>query len=67
MKREILKLKRHVSFCCPGHDTFPNETYNSRRSKHARARDKQLEHQVARSISKRQLRDEVLESELESE
>jgi hypothetical protein len=61
MKREILKHKRHVSFCCPGHDTFPNETYKSRRSKHARARDKKLEHQVARSMAKRELREEVAE------
>lgn len=64
MKREILKHKRHVSTCCPGHDTFPNETYKSRRSKHARARDKKLEHQVARSMAKRDLREEV---ELESQ
>lgn len=61
MKREILKHKRHVNDCCPGHDTFPNETYTSRRSKHARARDKKLEHQVARSMAKRKLRDEVVE------
>jgi hypothetical protein len=55
MKREILLTKRmkHVSGCCPGHDTFPNDTYASRRSKKARARDKQAEHQAARSIQKR--------------
>jgi len=57
MKREILSHKRGVCGCCPGHDTFPAETYNSRRSKKARARDKKLEHQVARQIVKRTLND----------
>lgn len=33
MKRDILTLRRGDCGCCPGHDTFPNETYNSRRSK----------------------------------
>lgn len=55
MKREILNFKRHVCGCCPGHDDYPGETYRSRRSKKARARDKKLEHQHARSLAKRHL------------
>jgi hypothetical protein len=55
MRREIASFKRQVSGCCPGHDTFPCETYSSNRSKRARARDKQLEHQMARSLHKRAL------------
>lgn len=54
MKREIEKLRRGDSGCCPGHDLFPTETYNSRRSKRARARDKKAEHQMVRTIQKRQ-------------
>ncbi len=55
MKREVLRSVRakHISGCCPGHDTFPAETYGSRRSKKARARDKQKEHQYARTLAKR--------------
>jgi hypothetical protein len=58
MRREILTVKRgrDVSGCCPGHDDFPHETYRSRRSKRARARDKKIEHQYARSLLKRGVR-----------
>lgn len=59
MKREILNHKRGVCGCCPGHDEFPTETYNNNRSKQARSRDKKLEHQVARTINKRKLKQEV--------
>ena len=38
--------------CCPGHDVFPKETYNSRRSKKARSRDKKLSSKMARHILK---------------
>ena len=55
MKRQILQVKRRVCECCPGHDVYPNETYKNRRSKKARARDKKIEHQHARSILKRRL------------
>ena len=57
MKREILIAKPFsgLSGCCPGHDTYPTETYGNRRSKKARARDKALEHQHARSIAKRNM------------
>jgi hypothetical protein len=64
MKREILQTKRmkHISGCCPGHDTYPVEAYNSRRSQKARSRDKKSEHQAARSIQRRALMSEVEES-----
>ena len=38
--------------CCPGHDLFPSETYNSRRSKKARSRDKKLSSKMGRHIQK---------------
>lgn len=62
MKRELflVKIRKHVNGCCPGHDDFPNETYRSSRSKKARARDKKLEHQYARSLIKRKLRKEIM-------
>jgi hypothetical protein len=60
MKREIEMLKGAVvSDCCPGHDTYPVETYRNRRSKKARSRDKQIEHQHARSIQKQNLQKEI--------
>lgn len=65
MKREILNVIPHnwnITGCCPGHDVYPNETYGSRRSKRARARDIKIEHQHARSILKRNLRKEVAEN-----
>jgi hypothetical protein len=54
--RDIDKIKPGTHGCCPGHDTFPSETYRSRRSKKARSRDKKLEHRYIRSLLKRQLR-----------
>lgn len=62
MKREILHhspFNWNISGCCPGHDVYPSETYKSRRSKKARARDKKLEHQHARSIAKRNMKGEL--------
>lgn len=58
--RDLIKLRRGDCGCCPGHDTFPNDTYNSNRSKRARARDIKREHQVVRQIQKRQLRADML-------
>lgn len=58
MRRELLDHIR-VSSCCPGHDHFPSDTYSSRRSKRARARDKKMEHQVARSKRRAGVRREV--------
>lgn len=57
MKRLILSFKRGVCGCCPGHDQFPNDTYKSRRSKKARSRDKKVEHQMARTLMKRNLKE----------
>jgi hypothetical protein len=59
MKREILTKRRDVSGCCPGHDQYPAETYRNNRSVRARARDKKLEHQHARTLGKRELRTEA--------
>lgn len=57
--RDIFKLRRGDCGCCPGHDTFPDHTYNSRRSKKARARDIKIEHQLVRTIQKRQFKKEL--------
>lgn len=60
MRREIerIKLRKHVSGCCPGHDDFPIETYSSNRSKRARSRDKKKEHRFARRILNMVLKNE---------
>ena len=56
MKRDIYFAKPSlIERCCPGHDTFPTETYNNRRSKKARSRDKKLEHRMARHILNRKI------------
>lgn len=57
MKREILNHKQSlfISGCCPGHDDWPVDTYRSRRSKKARARSKQKEHQYVRTLAKKDL------------
>ena len=60
MKREIVDVVRYPSPCCPGHDQFPNDTYRSRRSKKARARDKGVEHRFARRVKNYQLRKDTL-------
>lgn len=39
--------RRHFG-CCPGHDTFPSETYNNRRSKKAHSRDNKVMHRAER-------------------
>jgi hypothetical protein len=54
MKREIITRKRGCCGCCPGHDQYPAETYNTRTSLHARSRDKKKEHQHARALAKRE-------------
>ncbi|WP_315768481.1 MULTISPECIES: hypothetical protein [unclassified Bradyrhizobium] len=41
--------------CCPGHDLYPSETYNSRRSKKARSRDNAKMHRAFRRTSKQEL------------
>lgn len=63
MRRDIMncKLQKDVNGCCPGHDDYPNEKYRSRRSTKARARDKKVEHQHARSLLKRMMNKELEE------
>ena len=63
MRRELLsiKCKSCVNGCCPGHDDFPNQTYRSRRSKAARARDKAVEHRYARRILNRKVLQELVD------
>lgn len=57
MKREIsLTGDLKGSRCCPGHDKWPNDSYRSNRSKRARSKTKQIEHQVARARAKASLR-----------
>lgn len=52
MKRELLSLKTLGYPCCPAHDKWPNDTYSSRRSKHARSRDIAREHRLVRRKAK---------------
>ena len=61
MRRQIRDLLPgyKVGNCCPVHDAFPSDTYKSKRSKHARARDKKVEHQYVRTILKRDLKHEL--------
>ena len=61
MRRELMecKFQKDVNGCCPGHDTYPDEKYSSRRSVHARSRDKKIEHQHARALKKHALLAEV--------
>jgi hypothetical protein len=61
MKREIKEIARLEQFCgcCPGHDIFPDETYSSRRSKRARARDIKKEHRYVRRKTKQDLSLEI--------
>ncbi len=59
MKRELKQLQPFQDECCPGHDTWPTETYKSNRSKRARARDKKKEHKYVRTLANRKLKTEV--------
>lgn len=46
--------------CCPGHDKYPPDHYNSSRSVRARARDKRQSHHRERTRVRDQLRVEDL-------
>lgn len=50
MRRMILEFKRmkHLSGCCPGHDTYPSESYGNRRSKKALSNSKKAERRLSR-------------------
>lgn len=58
MKREIRDVCPGIDtdFCCPGHDTWPCEAYNNRRSIRRRAKDKKKEHRYVRRVKKHKLR-----------
>jgi hypothetical protein len=43
--------------CCPGHDKFPPDSYNSNRSKRAHSRASRVAHKRARARSKNEVRD----------
>ena len=45
--------------CCPGHDKFPCDSYNSRRSAKAHAKARRIAHKRARARSAEALRAEV--------
>jgi len=59
MKRELKQLKPRQDECCPGHDTWPNETYRNRRSKKARAQGIKKEHKYVRTLAKRKLLSDI--------
>lgn len=43
---------RYDQDCCPGHSTFPKDTYKNRRSKKAQTRDTKIAHRRERRIAK---------------
>ena len=49
--------------CCPGHNKYSSETYNSRRSKKAHTRDTKHAHSAERSRIKQQVNKQVKELE----
>lgn len=54
-------INRHHRGCCPGHDTFPSETYRNRRSKAAHTRDTKIAHRRERRRIRNRLRKVVSE------
>lgn len=48
-------IKRQDFGCCPGHDKFPNHTYNTRASKKAKRRTDQLANMRTRRWARREL------------
>lgn len=50
--------KREECGCCPGHDDFPSDKYNSRRSQKARSKARTKLHKLARQRLKRELNKE---------
>lgn len=43
------------SGCCPGHDKFPSESYNSSRSRRAHAKARRIAHKRARARARQEL------------
>jgi hypothetical protein len=67
MKRQLLSIKscRHLCWCCPAHDVYPNESYKNNRSKRARSRDIKKEHKYVRTVLTRNLNKNVKENNYE--
>lgn len=51
--------KYHMRGCCPGHDTFPREKYESRRSDKAHSRDTKIMRRMSRRNAKLRLQFEA--------
>jgi hypothetical protein len=66
MKRQISTIPHALTCsCCPGHDKWPHQTYKSRRSKAARARDIKKEHRYVRRVLNQQIKKEETKEENE--
>ena len=52
-------IKRKDFGCCPGHDKFPKETYNTRTSLKAKRRTDQIANQRARAWAKIEIINEL--------
>lgn len=48
-------VDRRDQGCCPGHDKFPADSYNNRRSKKAKAETDRLAHRRARHRAKAEI------------
>jgi len=57
MKREYkdIHLLKQLNWCCPGHDTYPCDTYRNNKSKRARSRDKKKEHRYVRRYKRQNM------------
>ena len=60
---ELFGKNHAVRGCCPGHDLFPRETYNNKRSVKAHRRDTKLAHRQARHAYRREVR--IIQKEIE--
>jgi hypothetical protein len=49
-------VHRHDCGCCPGHDKFSPDSYNSARSRRAHSRARRTAHKIARARAKVQIR-----------
>ena len=58
-------VKRKDRGCCPGHDKYPKESYNSRRSKKAHRIATKQAHRRGRALERAELH--VLREEYESD
>ena len=51
--------KRSEFGCCPGHDDFPSDSYNSRRSQKAHSKARTKLHKLARIRLKKDLDERI--------